>query len=644
MCSCSRQLNFVLLFLILLPSSSVATEAADEFSDFSELSLESLLNQTVVSAAKHEQAISESPVAVTLITADEIAASGAANIPDILRDIAGLDVINTSAGDINVSARGLNKSGANSTLVMIDGRSVYEEFYGTTLWKSLPVAMTAIKAIEVIKGPGSAFYGANAFAAVINIITYDPAEMQGTYVSARAGSQGQSLGSVVHAGQSGDNSWSMSGDVERALNWEGDRTDLDMLRLNGRLDRQLSANSKASISGGYTSGLQSFQPGGTQMNLDGETSFLRADYRTGNFQARWFQNSWALHLVPFGEGYLSGLSYMDSHSQDLEIQHALNLLPGHFLQLGGGYRHKRFRWNREAGPLNQDLYSAFLYDEWRFTESLLLSLGMRWDHHPLVNGHLAPRGGIVWKPNSRHAFRASYGVAHRNPSYLENYLNYEFPGPFGTVSALRGDEQLRAERIDSVEVGYQGMITDDVLGSVAIFHNQVDDLIAMAVESEVPVPPAPIPGIPLDLAFGNNENWTISGGELAAEMIIASWLQSKVHYGYLWAEDTGTSGRVECVPNHVAGATFTVFPASRHSFYLVVRYKSEIVCTDLQAPLGTPGVVAESHLTFDLRWHYRSDKKQAVVGIGNLFNNAYRDTPDSIEQERRAFVSVGLEF
>jgi len=312
----------MLTFLVLLPVNGLATEVTDEFSDFSELNLENLLNQTVVSASKHEQVISESPVAVTIITADEIAASGIANIPDILRDIAGLDVIVMTAGDFNVSARGLNKSGANSTLVMIDGRAVYEEFYGTTLWKSLPVALAAIKSIEVIKGPGSAFYGANAFAAVINIITFDPAEMLGTQVSARAGNQGESLSSVVHAGQSGNYSWRMSGDVERALNWELDMTDLDMTRLTGRLDRQLSDNSATSFSGGYTSGLQSFQPGGAQMNLDGETSFMRADYRAGNFQARWFWNCWALNLIPFGADYLSDLSYMDSNIHDFEVQHA----------------------------------------------------------------------------------------------------------------------------------------------------------------------------------------------------------------------------------------------------------------------------------------------------------------------------------
>jgi len=146
------------------------------------------------------------------------------------------------------------------------------------------------------------------------------------------------------------------------------------------------------------------------------------------------------------------------------------------------------------------------------------------------------------------------------------------------------------------------------------------------------------------LGFSNNNNWSITGGELTVDTVLASWLKSRAHYGYLWAEDAETNGKVECVPNHVAGATFTLFPASQQSLYLVVRYKSQIVSSDLKATPDSPGLVADSHLTFDMRWHYRSSRGKAVVGIENLFNEAYRDIPQAIEHGRRAFLSVGLEF
>ena len=75
---------------------AVASEAV-EYQDFNELNLEDLLNKVVVTASRHEQKISESPVAATVITADQISASGATNIPELLRDVPGLDVIVSAA-------------------------------------------------------------------------------------------------------------------------------------------------------------------------------------------------------------------------------------------------------------------------------------------------------------------------------------------------------------------------------------------------------------------------------------------------------------------------------------------------------------------------------------------------------------------
>src|SRR6266545_4361208 len=84
-----------------------------------------LKEETVSIAARHEQPISEAPSNVYVITDEDIRQSGATDIPTILRRIPGMEVMQMSGAEFNVSARGDNKTGANKMLVMVGGRSIY---------------------------------------------------------------------------------------------------------------------------------------------------------------------------------------------------------------------------------------------------------------------------------------------------------------------------------------------------------------------------------------------------------------------------------------------------------------------------------------------------------------------------------------
>lgn len=112
--------------------------------------------ETVSIASRYEQPISEAPSNVYVITDEDIRLSGATDIPTLLRRVPGIEVMQTNAADFNVSMKGNNQLAANKLLVLIDGRSVYIDQAGLTLWKLLPVTLTAIKRIEVLKGPASA--------------------------------------------------------------------------------------------------------------------------------------------------------------------------------------------------------------------------------------------------------------------------------------------------------------------------------------------------------------------------------------------------------------------------------------------------------------------------------------------------------
>ena len=95
----------------------------------------------------------------------------------------GVNITQISARDVNVTSRGATSSLATSQLTVVDGRSVYQDFFGFTMWDFVPSNLDEIKRIEVIRGPASAIWGANALNGVVNVITKSPREMLGTSVT-----------------------------------------------------------------------------------------------------------------------------------------------------------------------------------------------------------------------------------------------------------------------------------------------------------------------------------------------------------------------------------------------------------------------------------------------------------------------------
>jgi iron complex outermembrane receptor protein len=100
----------------------------------------------------------------------------------------------------NLSFRGFNQRIANKVLVLVDGRPEYQDFLGVTLWPLLPVGLEEIDRVEVIRGPGSALYGANAMLGVVNIVTRAPGTGPGAEASGLWGNGNVGGGSFVASG------------------------------------------------------------------------------------------------------------------------------------------------------------------------------------------------------------------------------------------------------------------------------------------------------------------------------------------------------------------------------------------------------------------------------------------------------------
>src|SRR6266542_5442274 len=136
----------------------------------------------VVTPSGQASRVSESPSTTFVITADEIRHIGATSVPEILRRVPGLDVRQMTATDGQLGLRGFAYEIADRILVLVDGRTVYIDFFGGTSFEMLPVSLVDIEQIEVVLGPGASVYGNKAMLGTINIITRSAAD----YPSAEA--------------------------------------------------------------------------------------------------------------------------------------------------------------------------------------------------------------------------------------------------------------------------------------------------------------------------------------------------------------------------------------------------------------------------------------------------------------------------
>ncbi len=156
----------------------------------------------VLTATRLKQPRSEVPGSMTVITAENIEQWGVRTVPELFRFVPGMFVKHGDQDSIAYHAS--NPNLMRRMQVLIDGRSVYRAGIASVVWEDIPVALEDIQRIEVFRGPNASSYGANAFMAVINIVTFHPADTLGTRAFARSGHQGVRDYEVSHSAELGE--------------------------------------------------------------------------------------------------------------------------------------------------------------------------------------------------------------------------------------------------------------------------------------------------------------------------------------------------------------------------------------------------------------------------------------------------------
>lgn len=368
--------------------------------DFPELTLEQLSGIVVTSVSKRAEKLSTAAASVFVIGADDIRRSGATTLPEALRLAPNLDVARADANQYAVSARGFNSITSNRMLVLIDGRAVYSPLFSGVFWDAQEVMLEDVERIEVISGPGTTLWGANAVNGVINVITRGAQETQGMLATAGGGTQ-ESNAAARYGGTLGERGH------YRLYAQYRDRSNTS--RENGPAIRDASTRAQAGFRADWV------EPGHA-LTLQGDayrSSLDQAPAARGisgsNLIGRWNQllgdGSRLRAQVYFDRtDRRVPLTYDDSlQTVDVDLQYALKPGNVHTVLAGGGYRssHDRFEGGlQQILPADKDLVLSNLYvqDTIALRPDLEVTLGGKFERNSYSGGEFLPSARVSWRP------------------------------------------------------------------------------------------------------------------------------------------------------------------------------------------------------------------------------------------------------
>ncbi|MFT3927991.1 MAG: TonB-dependent receptor [Myxococcales bacterium] len=446
---------------------------------------EGMYEEEVVSASRFAQSPLDAPNATSIITAQDIRMTGLTNLGDLLRRVAGVEVASVTPNHTEVSIRGLNRRQSNKVLLLIDGRPQRLDFLGASWYDMLPVSLEDVERVEIIRGPASAVYGADAFSGVINIITKAPGEGD-NFVAAQGGNHGQGRAVASFRGKNGNLSYHFGAGYKQAYNSvldvgknrvDVEPVDEDFARsikntwANGEMRYEFEKKAVATVGANVFTGdltLQGFSRLGQVSAPNSTRSNVYANVVTpvGIRLATWWDHTdgnAASSAVTPGAIELIGYGIkQDIADVDLSWSGNFKLLFPHAVTVGANYRYKAIQWPWLDDNHTQNHFGAYLQDVMQVAKRVRVQLGARVDHHPLLSSlQFSPRGSIVYRFVDDQSLRVSAGRAFRGPSFMESYLDLPNPAPLRGVSALGlGNDKLDPESIISYEIGYQNQASD----------------------------------------------------------------------------------------------------------------------------------------------------------------------------------------
>lgn len=634
------------IILVLLCSSSLITPMTVGADDTSLPMRELLLLQeipVVITPAKVEQTILESPSTITVLTKEDIRRYGITSFSDILRNVPGVNVLSVSHTDRNIGIRGSSQFVLSTVLSFVDSLPTYLDFYGVTQWEFLPVSIDEIERIEIVRGPGSALYGANAFSGIINIITDPALATVGTKMATRVDQLGKFSGSIVHGDGVGNLGYKASAGWNRVSGWDDENANTgERKRLNGHLKYAINDRSNLRLWGGIQSNQFDFTPPELSefdpIRNDTIRKHLKINYDRSDLKYHifWDRNS---SVPEFG---LGTQFRFESDTVDTELQHSFHPVDNNRITWGLNHRFNRVDSEVLSGQHSQYLWAGYIQDQIRLSTALALTAGLRYDRHPLTGNNISPRGSIVYSPVMAHSFRASVGRAFQNPPFVYSYvsMNYRTSIPMLPVPIdvkLQGNKDLSPEWITSRELGYQAIFSNKFRGGIDIFFNKLYGLTEVSTVETYAENTLFLgsPGgvIPAVISLSNNRDAKARGGEVTAELSATRWLTAYANYSYQHITDLDTGQRIESAPRHKLNSGLCVKPDRSFLFSLFANYVNGTVWDDIEID---PYIMLNSVVSYKPF----GGNMEIVLSVSNLLNDRHLEHPQGKEVGRSAVLCL----
>jgi iron complex outermembrane receptor protein len=495
------------------------------------LKTEAVFEESVVTASKTAQSPLDAPNSTSIVTEQDIRLSGITKIPELLRRLAGVDIMETTGAQTEVSLRGFNQRISNKVLVLVNGRSVYVDLLGATFWSSLSIGVEDIERIEVVRGPGSALYGADAFNGVINIITKTPGE-GGSGFNVGYGDRNTTHGTVYASGRDKEVAYRISAGYDYLPNWSNEvpagRADVHVwnadqnaaqrtVRLDGTVTRQMGRDVTVGLQGGYVQGGFDILGIGpiNAVNLNPITvGDVTAFLNSKHFEVRFFGN-YLTGANGIGEAYIGqslltdrfNLAIVDGEAQYID-QFGFGRDVDNDLHVGAAYRFKSVQWTWQAEDQTENHAGFFVHDEIKIARRFALVGDYRADYVPYLNRVVqSPRVSVLFHPSKQSTIRGIVGTAFRTPTFLESYLGIPVQLPLAGAALVsegrRSDNpgfKVNPEQIFTTELGYLNSESDYFTVDSAFFYNHANNLIELAPNRPVTVGDLANPAVPTSLS------------------------------------------------------------------------------------------------------------------------------------------------
>jgi iron complex outermembrane receptor protein len=602
------------------------------------LSLEELSRIEVVSPSKEPEKAMRVPMAIYVITGEEIRRSGATSIPEALRLAPGVEVARIDGNKWSIGVRGFGSRLSRSVLVLIDGRTVYTTFFAGTYWEVQDTEMDDIDRIEVIRGPGGTIWGPNAVNGVINIITKHTRDTHGLQSSMRTGSEEQGAFRFRYGGGNGSTlDYRFYGQgFTRGPEYHADARNFDDWRAaqtGFRVDWSRKPRETITVQGdlyreeaGERVTATSYTPPYSR-DVDGN-----AHLSGGNVLARWKKD--------LDSGDIQVQAYYDRTNRaepnfdetrdtfDIDFLHRMRLPKGQQLLWGLGARVSVGKAPQVVSGLTFDpqnrtdqLYTAFLQDEIGLIDQRLsLTLGTKLLRTNFIGFELEPSARLTWTPSAKQTIWGAFTHSVRTPSRAEEdfYLSgYVTTTPEGVpyLARFNANRNFAPEQLNGYELGYRRLLRHNVFVDVATFYNHYHDLFSEDITGPTYFETTPAPAhFLLPAQFRNDLLGATTGVEIAPEWRPASFWRLRGSYSFLHIDlkkapgtlELGTAPQIEGASPQHQGQVESSWELSRKlDLDLTYRYVGSL-----------PSQAVPAYSTGDARLAWRVTRQLQVSLVG----------------------------